>query len=157
MAVNVLRVSVQYVHYQLVVLSQGAGSCIFGVLGWHGCHNGPLLLSCGHSELNDHCDTQVTPGHQRCKSQPLGSTQPTNNEQAKHTLLLKTRSRPPPSFTALTLSLVTVFKQVYSLFYIVSNLMMASQETAETCSWYAIVHANIVVFFDCYLLIIVLP
>jgi hypothetical protein len=32
----------------------------------------------------------------------------------------------------------------------VSNLMMASQETAETCSWYAIVHTNIVVFFDCY-------
>ena len=29
---------------------------------------------------------------------------------------------------------------------IVSNLMMASKETAETCSWYAIVHTNIVVF-----------
>ena len=38
-----------------------------------------------------------------------------------------------------------------------SNLMMASQETTETCSWYVIVHTNIVVFLDCYSLIIDLP
>jgi len=31
---------------------------------------------------------------------------------------------------------------------------MASYETAETCSWYVIVHTNIVVFFNCYYLII---
>jgi len=32
--------------------------------------------------------------------------------------------------------------------------MMASYETAETCSWYVIVHTNIVVFYDCCSLII---
>ena len=35
------------------MLSQGAGSCIVGVRGWPGCHNGMLLWSYDHSELNE--------------------------------------------------------------------------------------------------------
>jgi hypothetical protein len=73
----------------------------------------------------DHCDTQATPGHQRRESQPLGTTQPTNNghtmpkllihvfdshHRSTHTPYFCKRDLAPPFSFVLTLSLMTVFK-----------------------------------------------
>ena len=63
-------------------------------------------------------------------------------------------SPPPPLFCTHTNTDVYTYSRYIVPLALYSDLMMASQVTAETCSWYVIVHTNIVVFFDCYSLII---
>ena len=63
-------------------------------------------------------------------------------------------STSPPFFCTHTNIDVYTYSRYIVLLTLYSNLMMASWERAETCSWYVIVHTNIVVFFDCNSLII---